>query len=407
MRIFVGAGALKWALSLFLLLSTLGTGFALGNSGAKSAELKFVAEYQGGKLFKAGDVSVPVLTGSYRQMGLQYGALLKDDLQAMYAAIGEVFLNNPDEKRRMPAERLNTIAWALFDRYPQRYKEILLGMAETSGLGLHKMLLVTAHEWFPKINKLSYGKCSGIAVWGPYTKGPVVFGRNDDDDPAYLAFARPVVAVFKPNDGSIPSALINYPGVIYNATGMNADGLFMELNSGNEMGFALGRTSIFTTLFLYLQEYHNLAELDRAMRSTLTDMSSIVTVADPARAYSYECALWETKRRDQDAEGIVAAANEYSHPDWNITPSDPATDPGANQRRKGNLLKLGAKFKGAITPEVMMKDIMDVDIKNGGATHGGTIFQVVAAPADRKVWVKVPKRVEWTEVSLEPLFRMK
>jgi len=173
------------------------------------------------------------------------------------------------------------------------------------------------------------------------------------------------------------------------------------------MGFALGRTSIFTTLFLYLQEYHNLAELDRAMRSTLTDMSSIVTVADPTRAYSYECALWETKRRDQDAEGIVAAANEYSHPDWNITPSDPATDPGANQRRKGNLMKLGAKFKGAITPEVMMKDIMDVDIKNGGATHGGTILQVVAAPADRKVWVKVPKRVEWTEVSLEPLFRMK
>ena len=149
MRIFVGTGALKWALSLFLLLSTLGTGFALGNSGEKSAELKFVAEYQGGKLFKAGDVRVPVLTGSYRQMGLQYGALLKDDLQAMHAAIGEVFLNNPDEKRRMPAERLNTIAWALFDRYPQRYKEILLGMAETSGLGLHKMLLVNALEWFP------------------------------------------------------------------------------------------------------------------------------------------------------------------------------------------------------------------------------------------------------------------
>ncbi len=80
-------------------------------------------------------------------------------------------------------------------------------------------------------------------------------------------------------------------------------------------------------------------------------------------------------------------------------------DPGANQLRNGNLLKRAARYKGAITPEVMMKSIMDVDIKDGGATHAGTIFQVVAAPADRKVWIKVPGRVDWTEVPLEPLFR--
>ena len=393
--------------TVMLIFLTLGAGFAEDSVGAKSTELKYVAEFEGGKLFKAGAVSVLVLKGNYRQMGRQYGALVKDDLKAMDNTIVEVFLNNPDEKRRMTGDELNTIAWALFDRYPRRYKEILYGMAETSGLWLNQILLVNALEWFPKINKLSYGKCSGIAVWGPYTKGPVIFGRNDDDDPAYLAFARPVVAVFKPNDGSIPAALINYPGVIYNATGMNADGLFMELNAGNDMGFSLDRTSIFTTLFLYLQEYHNLVELDRAMRSTLVDMSSIINVADPTRGYSYECSLWDTKRRDQDAEGIVAAANAYSHPDWNITPLDPKRDPGSNQLRKGNLLKLSAKYKGTITPEVMMKKIMDVDIKDGGATHAGTIFQIVAAPADRKIWVKVPGRVDWTEVPLEPLFRMK
>ena len=156
---------------------------------------------------------------------------------------------------------------------------------------------------------------------------------------------------------------------------------------------------------MYLQEYHNLGELDRAMRSTLVDISSIITVADPTRGYSYECSLWDTKRRDQDAEGIVAAANAFSLPDWNITPLDPKKDPGANELRKGNLLKLASKYKGAITPEVMMKKIMDVTIKDGGATHAGTIFQIVAAPADRKIWVKVPGRVDWTEIPLEPLFR--
>ena len=78
-----------------------------------------------------------------------------------------------------------------------------------------------------------------------------------------------------------------------------------------------------------------------------------------------------------------------------------------NQLRKGNLLKLSVRYKGAITPEVMMQKIMDVDIKDGEAAHAGTIFQVVAAPADRKIWVKVPGRVEWTEVPLRKLFRKK
>ena len=53
----------------------------------------------------------------------------------------------------------------------------------------------------------------------------------------------------------------------------------------------------------------------------------------------------------------------------------------------------------------MMKKIMDVDIKDGGATHAGTIFQVVATPADQTIWVKVPGRVEWTEIPLGSLFR--
>lgn len=393
--------------SVLLLLSASCSAVSGDAAGAEGSALKQVAEFEGGRLFRTGGVSVLELNGSYRQMGRQYGQLAKDDLQAMYATIVAVFLNNPDEKQRMTADQLNTIASTLFDRYPQRYKEVLHGMAETSGLGLEKMLLVNALEWFPKIDKLSYGKCSGIAVWGPYTQGPVIFGRNDDDSTLYLAFARPTVAVFKPNDGSIPAALINYPGVIYNATGMNADGLFMELNAGNEMGFAMDRVSIFTTIFSYLQDYHNLAELDRAMRSTLADMGSIVTVADPTRGYSYEFSLWDTKRWDQDDEGVVAAANAFSHPGWNITPPDPKKDPGANQLRKGNLLTLAAKYKGAITPEVMMKKIMDVQIKDGGATHAGTIFQVVAEPASRRVWIKVPGHVEWTEVPLEPLFRMK
>ncbi|MCL4503903.1 MAG: C45 family autoproteolytic acyltransferase/hydrolase [Deltaproteobacteria bacterium] len=385
------------------MLTILAHGYAPAKEpvDTKDTALKYLSDFKGGKLYRAGKIKVVELRGDYRQMGRQYGTLLKEDLEAMHHAIGEVFV----EKRKMSPDQLATIAQAIFDRYPQRYKEILYGIADTSGLGRDKVILINAVEWFPKISHLSFGHCSGIAAWGPYTKqGPLVFGRNDDDDPLYLDLARIVVAVFKPNDGSIPTALINYAGTIYNATGMNADGLFIELNAGPWQGFSLERVSIFTTLFSYLQEYHNLAEFDRAMRSTLVDISSIINVADPSRAYSYECSLWDTRRRDQDEEGIIAAANAFSLPGWNISPIDPKRDPELNQVRKDNLLALGAKHKGAISPDVMMA-ILDVSIPDGGATQKGTILQVVAVPEQLKIWLKVPGLQNWTEIQLKPLFR--
>ncbi len=369
---------------------------------SKPAGLKYVSAFDGGKLYSAGKIKVVELTGDYRRMGRQYGALLRNDLQAMHRKIGEVFL----QKSKVPPDQLAVVARAIFDRYPQRYREILHGMADTSGLGLDKVLLVNAVEWFPKIDRLSFGHCSGIAAWGPYTnQGPLVFGRNNDDDPLYFDFADlMVVAVFKPNDGSIPTALINYAGVIYNATGMNADGLFLELNAGPWLGFSLERVSIFTTLFSYLQEYHNLEEFDRAMRSTLVDLCSIINVADPSRAYSYECSLHDTRRRDHDEEGIIAAANAFSLPGWYMSPLHPSVEPDQSQVRKSNLLALGAKHKGALSPAVMM-DILNVPITEGGATHKGTIYQVIAVPEQLKVWLKMPGLQDWTEIPLKPLFK--
>jgi hypothetical protein len=39
---------------------------------------------------------------------------------------------------------------------------------------------------------------------------------------------------------------------------MNADGLFVELNAGTDMPFAVkDRVSIFTTLFSFMQEYRH------------------------------------------------------------------------------------------------------------------------------------------------------
>ncbi len=387
------------AISMFLLL--LSAAPELSAAVSKNPALKKAASFEGGTLYRAGGITVLDLTGDYRQMGRQYGMLLKKELADLYRiSIEETFL------KKTPIDRLKTIALAVFDRYPQRYKEIIYGMAETSGLGIEKQVLLNAIEWFPKVGHLDYGRCSGIAVWGPYTSGgPLVFGRNNDDDILYRKFGPfTVVAVFRPSDRSIPAALINYAGVIYNATGINAEGLFIELNSGPWMGFSLDRISVFTTLFSFLQDYRTLPEIDRAFRSILVNLNSIVNVADRNRAWSYECSLYDSRRRDPEDEGFLAATNHFTGPNWNLTAFNPKIEPDLSQQRYRNLLTLGAKYKGRFNPQVMMQ-VLDTPIEQGGPTVQGTIYQVIAVPEALKIWLKVPGFQEWTEIDLKPWLR--
>ncbi len=71
--------------------------------------------------------------------------------------------------------------------------------------------------------------------------------------------------------------------------------------------------------------------------------------------------------------------------------------------RRRNLLALGERYKGAIDVATM-KTIMDTRLEQGGATVDGTIFQVIAVPASRELWVKTPGHQDWTRVPLAPLF---
>lgn len=391
---------------LALLFTLLAVGFLQAKETADSQGqgLKYSSEFEGGKLYRAGRISVVELIGNYRQMGRQYGMLLKGELTTLYYdAIEEFFLKQQGFTR----ERLEIIARSFFDLYPQRYKEIIYGMAETSGLGVDRQILLNGIEWFPKINHLLFDRCSGIAAWGPYTSGgPLVFGRNNDDAALYKNFARfMVVSVFKPNDLSIPIAIINYAGAIYNPTGMNSEGLFMQINSGPWMGFSLDRLSIVVTLFSFLQDYSSLSEVDKAFKSTLVNLSSVINVADKNGAYSYECSIYDARRMDPEQDGLLIGTNHFVGPTWNMAQIDEKIRSDTSMRRRQNLLNLGEMYKGTFSPHVMMK-VLDIPIEQGGVTDAEkTIYQVIAVPAQLKLWVKVPGLQDWTTIRLGPLFK--
>jgi hypothetical protein len=168
----------------------------------------------------------------------------------------------------------------------------------------------------------------------------------------------------------------------------------------------LDRISIFTTLFSFLQDYSTLPELDRAFKSTLTNIAAIVNVTDRERAYSYESSLYDTRRVDPEQDGILAATNHFVGPTWNIAQLDDKVG-GWTMKRRSNLLSLGEKYKGTFSAQVMMK-VLDTTIDQGGATdQQGTIYQVIAVPAQLKLWIKVPGLQDWTMIWLGPLFREK
>jgi len=51
---------------------------------AQAADLKYVSEFEGGQLYKAGRINVVVMKGNFYQMGRQYGSLVKNEINEFY-----------------------------------------------------------------------------------------------------------------------------------------------------------------------------------------------------------------------------------------------------------------------------------------------------------------------------------
>jgi hypothetical protein len=99
----------------------------------ESAGPKHVSSFEGGKLYRSGKMNVLALNGSYRQMGRQYGYLLSGELKGVHknAVVGYF-----QQHKGLSADEMKQTALSLYRFYPQRFKDIIAGMAETSGLSL-------------------------------------------------------------------------------------------------------------------------------------------------------------------------------------------------------------------------------------------------------------------------------
>jgi hypothetical protein len=357
--------------------------------------------YRGGSLFRSGPVNVVWLHGSYRTMGQQYGHLLRRELRDEY----EEAIEDGLMQRGFSYERLVQLGRSLWAVYPERYREILRGMAETSGLGLERQVVLNGVEWSPKVDGI-VPHCSGFAVWGDYTGGgPLIFGRSNEDANFYRRVSKYLaVAVFHGDDNTSPVAIVNYAGVMYAPSGLNGDGLFLEINSGNHEAIHLDRLPIVVSLMSFLQDFPTVDRLNAALKSARMNLSSIINVADRTVAYSYECPTTDVRRRAPNRAGWLVATNHFTEPSWNIPPPDDETN-GWTVTRYNNLLAQAEKYKGRFDVE-RMKSVLETTIEEGGPAHTTlTIYQIIAVPQDLTLWIRAPEQFGWQEVDLSRLLR--
>jgi len=400
---------MKSLLLLFLLctLAVPAAAFSLPQLSSQSdtppTDLPLVATFEGGQRYQAGDYPVIVLTGSYREMGRQYGGLMKTELNEEYTFLMDTF-----SERGYSKEEIREGGKSVVAKYPQRVKEIFTGMSETSGLSPEDIAVIYYGPIFllTATPVSTSASCSYLATWGNYTTdGSMVVSRNWDLDDVVMPLTKwYVLTVYRPTDGS--NAVVTWsPAGARPETFLNDKGLFIaDDNAGFVEIASETRPEFITEYYRFMFDYSDIASLDAAIRGTAPELAWIVDVAGPNQAYVYEKSTNRTLQRTGD--GIVAASNHFIDPSWNLS-----APPEHSLSRYNNLLRQADQAKGAIDAARMMA-IRDVCIENGGSKFchtnmGGinysTNHQVVYLPKTQTLWMNVMDQ-PWQKVELAPLF---
>jgi isopenicillin-N N-acyltransferase-like protein len=199
-----------------------------------SADTRTIARSGKGFLEEVDGTKVLHLKGTPREMGLQHGALLKDEIREQVRFLFDekakefkpevLGLKLPLDPKRM----MLSIADLQRKHVPAKYHDEMRGIAEASGVSYEE---IVAANFIPELFH-----CSGFALSGSATKdGTLYHGRVLDYGCDWKLQDHAVVVVAEP-DGSIPFVNVSYAGFIGSVTGMNARKVSIGEMGGGGLG---------------------------------------------------------------------------------------------------------------------------------------------------------------------------
>ncbi len=405
----------RWATPVTVTNSMPAFGNVLDIPQPQVGSLTFRSAFEKGTRYetKNGKFAVLDLHGSFREMGRQYGYLMRNEMQEAYKKTAE-----ETAALGMSKADLDENAEMFYQSLPERYVELMDGMAETSGLTLqqHKELnggvvsLVNAYlvNTANAAGQNASKGCSGVAFWGKYSKdGKLYFGRDWDMVKSILVPYLPylTVAVYHPDSGNAVANL-QWAGEVYTETAMNDKGIFLELNNGqrSDPTRVASRAYAGVKLLDFMFDSSSMEDIDREFSTTLDSDSYIVQVANKDVAYSYEWPSFGVKRRSENVSGLLVAYNDFVPPypaEW----EGKVKAPNPRDLRRSNFLSMAnsPEYYGKMD-ETLMQKFLAVPFSDGGGMIPNNVYQVIAVPEDYKMWLYGQNYSGWEEIDLKPLF---
>ncbi|MDP4281466.1 MAG: C45 family peptidase [Bacteroidota bacterium] len=393
----------------------------------KTETTHLYSEFENGRKYIYDYVPVISISGSWKQMGRQYGHFLSGNILEVYNTVAPY-----KDRYNLGSGRNNAeLIEELYQSYSSTYKDFFEGMSETSGLTLDQLKTANSLEIVLMLGTGIYPtRCSSIAAWNDYTTtGKVLFGRNYDYNSEFISLNKDiVVTVFHPDNGEIPFAICTWAGCIYASTGINQKGIFAEENDCSPhdkqaAGFYVTGDHLNLKVWVkddarllsMLGSCRTLDEADTWMKNNLPCYPHGIGIADKNEGRVYQ---WDIPDRVPHApfarqeKGLMVQTNHYfTVPEgWNLAPYEEADSsgsaiPGGSIPRLQHLLQLARHDKGSINL-ARMCEIMDMKYENGGATVDGTLYQIVCEPGTLTFKLKTKaKQDRWVNIPLSELLK--
>ena len=380
--------------------------------------MKLIGQSGEGKLYEANSFLIPVLTGTSREMGAQYGALMRDEMKKAWDLLIAPGLNSgamSTHDAKFVSDRARTTG-------STRTRTWYDGVAEGSGWSVDDVCLLDhIMEYGIYQSKIhSFAGCTTIFSWGQHSSdGNMYIGRNQDWNETFCKFAQ-VLTVRKPTDGSYKMASMGWPGMYCSLTALNEHGAYIDIHDGTSMGgsvVAEVRPSILNLLTDIISEAASKDALVARLNGINISTSLILSVGDEKTGASVECSsLAGNRLRAADGESHVVV-NSFLEPSWGLGRRETVSN---SLRRFQNMTERLAENVGKIDAKVT-RDLMDLRLFNedgsfaekGGSTKPTkqdadlTNYQMVTDVKSRKIYIKIPVPeyfADWTEVDLKELW---
>lgn len=332
---------------------------------APAAPRQLLREHGPAYLEQIGETRVLHLKGSYYDMGVQHGTLMRDEIKVganLIKTVGTLGWQRDKDYATTIRE-----AWDRTSPFiPEKFKEEIRGMAEGAEMPLEEVQNFTI---FPELFH-----CSGFAVWGKATAdGALLHGRVLDymRDVGLDKFA---LLIIQEPDGANAIVNVGYSGMIGSVSGMNAKQVAIGEMGGGGEGKWDGMP-----MTLLVRDC-----LERG--DTLEDVRQIMTETPRTCEYYYVVSDAKANNGRGSAFGVAAVPetitfigpNEH-HPQLN-RPVEDAVLLSAGERYTC-LVDRVEKMYGKITPQI------GLDLMARGVAMKSNMHNVLFKPGTLELWV--------------------